>query len=340
MVGIRTLALTAALSAVSLSGAFAADPQGQYTGGVLAWEQDHNGSYVAMHQGSIYAITRDAAGGFHLFISNASGRVRSGGSYTSVDLAQQAAEYILTSRSIPAPQPQVQMAQPQVQEPLQPQMPAQADAPVEYQAGQQQGIEGMTPIMPMENTDTESDAAVMADNQPQPLLEPVVDPAPQDTVVLTPPAPQEDTPAEMTQNDANDVVTMAEQDQAVSDPLIAEPVADDTVLLADADAAEAPIDMMAADEVMVDEVVEELNVWEAESGRTLRQTLEDWGQRAGWNVVWDTEVEYPVQASARFEGEFIDAAMMMVDGFREARPAPLARFFTGNQVIVVRTGEK
>ena len=76
--------------------------------------------------------------------------------------------------------------------------------------------------------------------------------------------------------------------------------------------------------------------WIAESGRTLRDVLAEWGRQAGWSVVWQSSYDYPLEASARFDGEFSEAATKLLSGFGEAVPSPTARLFRANKVLLVQ----
>ncbi|MCO7620120.1 TcpQ domain-containing protein [Pseudomonas guariconensis] len=51
-------------------------------------------------------------------------------------------------------------------------------------------------------------------------------------------------------------------------------------------------------------------VWTAETGSTLRQSVEAWAKKASptWTVIWSQEdLDYPIEARLRFEGSFQDA---------------------------------
>ncbi|SDG73400.1 type IV pili sensor histidine kinase and response regulator [Pseudomonas benzenivorans] len=49
-------------------------------------------------------------------------------------------------------------------------------------------------------------------------------------------------------------------------------------------------------------------VWAAESGSTLRDSVEAWAKRANWNVIWRAVgLDYPIEAPLRFEGTFQEA---------------------------------
>lgn len=79
--------------------------------------------------------------------------------------------------------------------------------------------------------------------------------------------------------------------------------------------------------------------WRAGSGQSLRAVLQDWALQAGWTLVWRSDREYPLEASAQFSGTFTKAASELLEGFSGAAPAPLGHFFKGNQVLLVDSGE-
>lgn len=85
--------------------------------------------------------------------------------------------------------------------------------------------------------------------------------------------------------------------------------------------------------------VESDDVWLAAAGRTMRGVLKEWGDHAGWTIVWQSDRDYPLDASASFTGDFTTAATQLFDGFASAVPTPLGRFYKGNRVLVVEAGE-
>ncbi len=80
--------------------------------------------------------------------------------------------------------------------------------------------------------------------------------------------------------------------------------------------------------------------WVVASGQTLREILQDWCDKEGWDLVWNTSREYPIQASAVFKGRFMDVSSALVRNFSRATPIPYAKFFKGNRVLVITTTEE
>lgn len=80
-------------------------------------------------------------------------------------------------------------------------------------------------------------------------------------------------------------------------------------------------------------------MWTAPAGRHLKAVLQDWAGRAGWTVVWQSDHDYPLEATASFSGDFTEAARQLVAALATVAPAPYANFYKGNQVLVVHSGE-
>ncbi len=104
----------------------------------------------------------------------------------------------------------------------------------------------------------------------------------------------------------------------------------ETEIVVDASAdAEAPA-------VLTDQV----RSWVVANGQTLREVLQNWCNKEGWDLVWTTPREYPIEASAVFKGRFVDVASALVRNFGRATPVPYAKFYKGNRVLVISTNEE
>ena len=87
------------------------------------------------------------------------------------------------------------------------------------------------------------------------------------------------------------------------------------------------------------ELRDQVRSWVVASGQTLREVLQDWCDREGWDLVWNTPREYPIAASAVFKGRFMDVSAALVRNFSRASPIPHAKFYKGNRVLVISTLE-
>lgn len=104
----------------------------------------------------------------------------------------------------------------------------------------------------------------------------------------------------------------------------------ETEILVDASAdAEAP-------KVVKDQV----RSWVVANGQTLREVLQSWCDKEGWDLVWTTPREYPIEASAVFKGRFVDVASALVRNFGRATPIPYAKFYKGNRVLVISSSQE
>jgi len=86
-----------------------------------------------------------------------------------------------------------------------------------------------------------------------------------------------------------------------------------------------------------DTLENQVRSWVVASGQTLREVLSAWCDKEGWDLVWSTTREYPIEASAVFRGRFVDVASALVRNFERAMPVPYAKFYKGNRVLVIST---
>ena len=63
--------------------------------------------------------------------------------------------------------------------------------------------------------------------------------------------------------------------------------------------------------------------WSADRGTTLRKVLTEWCKRAEVELKWLAEYDYPIEASAHFNGSFEDAVRNLLAGFDSAQPQPV-----------------
>lgn len=76
------------------------------------------------------------------------------------------------------------------------------------------------------------------------------------------------------------------------------------------------------------------DIWIVAQGGDLEDTLYDWAKRAGWSLVWRSDYEYPIEAHASFEGDFIKVSTDLFKSMK-ATPALYPTFYEGNHVLVV-----
>ena len=103
--------------------------------------------------------------------------------------------------------------------------------------------------------------------------------------------------------------------------------------------AEIAVDV-SADAEPAPVLTDQVRSWVVANGQTLREVLQDWCNKEGWDLVWATSREYPIEASAVFKGRFVDVASALVRNFARATPIPYAKFYKGNRVLVVSTNEE
>lgn len=87
-------------------------------------------------------------------------------------------------------------------------------------------------------------------------------------------------------------------------------------------------------------VRDQIRSWVVANGQSLRDVLQDWCNKEGWDLVWGTSREYPIEASAVFKGRFVDVASALIRNFSRANPIPYAKFYKGNRVLLISTTEE
>ena len=107
----------------------------------------------------------------------------------------------------------------------------------------------------------------------------------------------------------------------------------------DGDMAQVDV-AISADAEAPRQVADQVRSWVVASGQTLREVLQTWCDKEGWDLVWTTPREYPIEASAVFKGRFVDVASAVVRNFGRATPVPYAKFYKGNRVLVISTNEE
>jgi hypothetical protein len=81
-------------------------------------------------------------------------------------------------------------------------------------------------------------------------------------------------------------------------------------------------------------------VWRVNASKSLRGNLEAWSGRAGWSVYWDSKVDYKLNNTAIFLGEFVgrDGVVdQLLRAFANKRTQLAAEFNTGNSVMRIHT---
>lgn len=72
-----------------------------------------------------------------------------------------------------------------------------------------------------------------------------------------------------------------------------------------------------------------------DQGQMLHPLLAGWAAAAGWNLVWNSEYDYRIEAKASFGGDFIDAVTALASAMSDARPTITVDFYKGNRVVVI-----
>ncbi len=182
--------------------------------------------------------------------------------------------------------------------------------------------------------------------KPAPPVEQVVVPAPKAKPVVT-----EEVMTKTTIVQTQEVIEEKPQPQAVPAPE-PKPAPQPTVTDAEKERLQKEMEALKAEQTRLAEekakVVkqieeskkcDEIKDWVATEGSTLRGLLTEWGDEAGWRVVWNMDRDYTLEAGAVFRGRFMDVSAALLRSFARARPAPKGVFYKGNKVLVISTRE-
>jgi len=67
--------------------------------------------------------------------------------------------------------------------------------------------------------------------------------------------------------------------------------------------------------------------------KTLRRTLARWAGSAGWQLVWDLDIDYPIRAGGAVRGSFEQAMQSVLESMRDADVPLQAIFYQKNKVV-------
>ncbi|MEN3291433.1 MAG: hypothetical protein V7642_686 [Burkholderiales bacterium] len=82
--------------------------------------------------------------------------------------------------------------------------------------------------------------------------------------------------------------------------------------------------------------------WEiSPADRTLNATLARWATSAGWQLVWELQVDYPVETRATLHGTFDEVVGMVAKSLEGSGVPVQAVFYAGNKVLrLIAKGSK
>jgi hypothetical protein len=78
-----------------------------------------------------------------------------------------------------------------------------------------------------------------------------------------------------------------------------------------------------------------VDVWQAKAGATLSAVINEWGKKAGWDVVWNIDFDYPIQAQLVFEGSFLDVIVGVFRSYETAERPLLVDVYEKQHLIVI-----
>lgn len=74
--------------------------------------------------------------------------------------------------------------------------------------------------------------------------------------------------------------------------------------------------------------------WDIRSeDQTVRAVFERWSRAAGWQLVWDLPIDYPLSATASLNGSFEEVVERVMRSMQASNQPPKAIFYRGNYVL-------
>lgn len=80
-------------------------------------------------------------------------------------------------------------------------------------------------------------------------------------------------------------------------------------------------------------------VWVADAGSTVRDTIQLWAAKAKWTIVWDSKTDFPLRGPLRFEGRFDEAVAQFITMYEES-DKPLVADISLQQSLIYVTNRK
>lgn len=78
--------------------------------------------------------------------------------------------------------------------------------------------------------------------------------------------------------------------------------------------------------------------WRVQKGQNLHSILSEWASMDGWEVIWDSQYNYSVNASAIFMHMDIESAIkQLLNSMGAMQPQIFISMYSGNKVILVKS---
>lgn len=76
--------------------------------------------------------------------------------------------------------------------------------------------------------------------------------------------------------------------------------------------------------------------WDAPVGSTLKQSVDAWAKRAGWQVIWEAaDLDYPIEAALHFRGTFAEAIAQVFPLYDGARRSFVVDVNSSQRIVAV-----
>ncbi len=82
---------------------------------------------------------------------------------------------------------------------------------------------------------------------------------------------------------------------------------------------------------------EPLPSWSATAGTTLRQTIQGWSTKEGWDVRWESEMlDYPIEEPFSMVGKYLDVITQVFELYKGAKRPFKVEIYPSQKLVVVK----
>lgn len=82
-------------------------------------------------------------------------------------------------------------------------------------------------------------------------------------------------------------------------------------------------------------IVKPLPIWIASPTFTLQENMTAWANKEGWVVVWNTQVDYPIQVEFRIQDTFLNLVKKTIELYQKADKPLYAEAIPAQRLIVI-----
>ncbi|WP_052942157.1 toxin co-regulated pilus biosynthesis Q family protein [Chromobacterium violaceum] len=91
-----------------------------------------------------------------------------------------------------------------------------------------------------------------------------------------------------------------------------------------------------AESLPAEQAMPAADAWLAERGQSLRTVAQQWARKAGYELVWEADYDFPIAAALRFDGDFLDAMQKLFDAYAAADRPLVVNIYQEQKLVHVQ----